>query len=273
MQTSIACCIVLQMPTTEEDWLRVGQEFEDKWNFPHCVGALDGKHISILPPPNSGSLYFNYKQYFSIVLLALVDANYRFLYVDIGAFGRVSDGGVYNSSSIANALATNSIHIPPPAPISGTDIIAPYVIVADDAFALKSYQLKPYSYRQLTQPKQIFNYRLSRARRVIEQALGISSQRFRIFGRPIALSPQKVKLLVMTACCLHNYLLRNRDAAACYMSMEVEASEAGGGMTSLQQQGSNRSTTDAAAVRDLFCQYFNSADGAVSWQEERVNKL
>jgi hypothetical protein len=77
----------------------------------------------------------------------------------------------------------------------------------------------------------------------------------------------------MAACCLHNYLLRNKTAAACYMSMEVEASEACAGMTGMQQQGSNRSTANAAAVRDLFCQYFNSAEGAVSWQEERVNEL
>jgi len=90
------------------------QDFEDKCNFPHCIVALDGKHISTLPTPNSGSLYFNYKHHFSIVLLALVDANYKFLYVDISCCGRLCDGGVSNNSSIAELLASNSLHIPQP---------------------------------------------------------------------------------------------------------------------------------------------------------------
>jgi len=136
------CIFDTQMPETEDEWRqKIAGEFNEKCNFPHCAGALDGKHITILPPPNSGSQYFNYKHYFSIVLLALVDANYRFLYVDIGCYGRMSDGGVYNNSSLAEALANNTLHIPAPEVLSSSDITAPYVVVADDAFALKPYQL------------------------------------------------------------------------------------------------------------------------------------
>jgi len=207
----------LQMPRCKEEWLEIAQEFELKWQFPHCLGALDGKHISILPPPNSGSQYYNYKHFFSIVLLALVDANYRFLYVDIGCCGRVSDGGVYNNSSLAKAFTDNSLDIPADTHLSGSDIITPYVVVADDAFALKPHQMKPFSYRQLTTEKQVFNYRLSRARRVVEHAFGILSQRFRVFGKAIPLSPEKAQVIAMAACCLHNFLLRSRVSADCYM--------------------------------------------------------
>lgn len=84
------------MPKTTDDWLSTSRGF----NFPHCVDASDGKHIMILPPPHSTSEYFNYKGHFSIVLLALVDSDYCFMFADIGCPGRISDGGVYNQSDL-----------------------------------------------------------------------------------------------------------------------------------------------------------------------------
>ncbi|XP_025420698.1 uncharacterized protein LOC112690816 [Sipha flava] len=101
----------LSIPS-EEDWKRIAKEFWDIWNFSNCIGALDGKHVVIEAPPNSGSLYFNYKKTFSIVLLALVDAQYKFLAVDIGAYGKNSDGGILSNSNLGKALERNKLNIP-----------------------------------------------------------------------------------------------------------------------------------------------------------------
>nr|CAI5855080.1 unnamed protein product [Callosobruchus analis] len=66
------------------------------FNFPRCIGALDGKHVLILPPYHTASEYLNYKGH-STVLLALFDSNYCFMSAYIGCPERISDGGVYNN--------------------------------------------------------------------------------------------------------------------------------------------------------------------------------
>ena len=89
--------------------MKAAQRFSSKWNYHNCLGAVDGKHIAIKKPNkyNAGSLYYNYKNFHSIVLMAVVDAEYKFLYVDIGAEGSASDGGTWKGISLYNALEEN----------------------------------------------------------------------------------------------------------------------------------------------------------------------
>ena len=89
----------LSQPATRQEWERIASEFSKRWNFPLCIGAVDGKHIQVQAP--TGSLFFNYKGTFSIVLLALADAEYKFTVVDIGAYGRNSDGGFLPTPTLA----------------------------------------------------------------------------------------------------------------------------------------------------------------------------
>ncbi|KAK4883905.1 hypothetical protein RN001_000176 [Aquatica leii] len=112
----------------KEDWEKIDKKFWTAWNFPNCLGALDGKHIEIIAPANSGS-YFNYKKAFSVVLLALVDADYKFLAVDVGSYGKNSDGGIFANSRLGRQLENGSLNIPDRRQLPDSDIKAPYVIL------------------------------------------------------------------------------------------------------------------------------------------------
>ncbi|CAH1980432.1 unnamed protein product [Acanthoscelides obtectus] len=102
------------IPKTQDEWLHVSNDFETTWTFPHCVGAVDGKHIILQCPINSGSEYINYKGFFSIVLFAVVDASYNFIFVDVGCQGRISDGGVFASICLYKEMGKQNAEHPSP---------------------------------------------------------------------------------------------------------------------------------------------------------------
>lgn len=140
--------------------------------------------------------------------MAVVDAHGRFLYVTVGAQGSVNDAAVYNESCFAKLVAnvSNPLNIPAPAEIPGTDIKMPMVFVCDEAYPLRPYLMKPFSARGLNVSERIFNYRLSRARRIVENAFGMLANRFRILHHAIQMDPDKVTTVVMATTVLHNML-------------------------------------------------------------------
>ncbi|XP_068083502.1 uncharacterized protein [Anabrus simplex] len=197
----------VKLPKTPTDWKKISSTFDTVWNIPHCVGALDGKHVVLQSPINSGSDFFNYKSYFSIVLLALVDGNYNFIFADVGCQGRISDGGVVRNSKLYKMLTENTLGLPLPEELPGRQMKLPYFFVGDSAFALSENVMKPYPGDHAPETsKRIFNYRLSRARRVVENTFGISSSVFRVLRKPMLLEPPKAEIVVMSVVVLHNYL-------------------------------------------------------------------
>ncbi|KAG5870182.1 hypothetical protein JTB14_032474 [Gonioctena quinquepunctata] len=131
-----------KIPASEREWKDVAQQFERRWNFSNCIRAIDGKHINIRKPPGSGSYYFNYKNSFSVVLMAVVNANYEFIMVDVGANG----GGCSPIRNfISDSLVTNSIFLSLMIKQTVKSNKQPYVFVADDAFPLMDNIMKPFS--------------------------------------------------------------------------------------------------------------------------------
>lgn len=98
--------------SSADDFIRIPIDFETKWDFPHCIGSIDGRHVAIKKPPKSGSLYFNFKKYYSIVLQAVVDANYRYICIDVGGFGRQHDSSTFKASQLYKALMQKNCVFP-----------------------------------------------------------------------------------------------------------------------------------------------------------------
>lgn len=198
-----------------------------------------------------------------------MDHDYRFLYVDVGSNGTVSDSTVYQSSTLFNALNNRLL------PEGG-------VIVGDDAFPLKEYLMKPFGGPNLTFDEKVYNYRLSRARRIVENVFGILVSRFRLFERPIPLPPNKVDKIVLAACALHNFL---RDhSPQTYIpraSVDTEDFNIGAvieglwrketnGIPSVAKVGTHHQSRKAKEKRMAYKHYFVN-EGAVEWQSKMIH--
>lgn len=273
----------LDVPKTSKEWKLLGEQFERKWNFPNCIGAIDGKHVIIQCPPRGGSMYFNYKKFHSIVLMATVNANYEFIMVDIGDYGRLSDGSVFSSSNLGYAINNDTLNIPPPQQLDDNPTLYPYVFVGDDAFPLKPCLLKPYPGQKQSVEERIFNYRLSRARRIVENAFGIATSRFRVFRRPICANVETATAITKAVVVLHNFLMRGleRRSKFQYYTSELIDKETNEGVIidglwrteafnealgNISSMGSNNYSVLAKNVRDNFKRYFCSVRGSLPWQ-------
>ncbi len=153
---------VIVTPTTPDDWMVVTNTNSHRWQYHHCLGAIDGKHVAIRKPMNAGSYYFNYKNFHSIVLMALVDEDYKFTWVEVGANGTSSDAQIFEDCGLKEAVDQHVIGFPPPDHMPDDDRDTPYFFVADNAFPLHTFMMKPYGRLGLEVPERIYNYQMSR---------------------------------------------------------------------------------------------------------------
>ncbi|XP_025153600.1 protein ALP1-like [Harpegnathos saltator] len=295
------------LPTlNSENWKEISKNFFLKWQFPNCIGALDGRHMEIEAPPCSGSEFYNYKGYFSIVLMAMCDANYKFTWVDIGQHGKyflfninhhyllriekwLSDGGVWSRTDLAVDLENSTASLPEPTPLPNRDVPFPYFTVADEAFPLKPYLMRPFPRKvdRMTNEERIFNYRLGRARLCIENAFGILSSRWRILHRKMCCSVQNAEKICKALVCLHNFAMSSNDSNGQYCQpdwCDVENDEgiiiedrwrtigAGQYFKELSRIGANRAGAISLGLRNYLKDYFMSPIGNAQapWQFKRA---
>lgn len=212
-------------------------------------------------------------------MLAIVDANYKFIYVNVGTNGRAHDSAAFNESSFCEALLKNQFDLPEDAELPGSTDRVPYIFVADDAFRLGPRVLKPYGERSVNANK-IFNYRLSRARRVVENAFGILANKFQVFQREIHLPVEKIEILTFAACALHNFIRTEEGIEANLIDIEnTNSVQIHSGswrnkvlITGLQKTIGNRSGEEGRTVRDKYTTYFNTV-GSLPWQLEAIKKF
>jgi hypothetical protein len=213
------------------------------------------------------------------VLFALVDADYRFIWVDIGAEGRCSDSQIYNNSELKETIENQTIRFPDADALPGDTEAVPYFIIGDDAFALKTNLMKPFRRMSMDHDERIFNYRLSRARRCVEQAFGIMAHRFGCLGRSMQQDPETCICIVGSVVCLHN-LMRMRYPTLQNLALDDEDEDhniipgewrAAANVHDMEEYlAGNRGTLQSKVQRNYLKNYYVSAVGSVPWQEKMI---
>jgi hypothetical protein len=194
--------------------------------------------------------------------------------------GSASDAQIYNNCELKEGAEDGSIVFPDPDPLPYDTQNVPYFLIGDDAFALRKTMMKPFGNRGLTNEERIFNYRLSRARRVVENAFGILANRFQVLLTTMQHHPSTVKLIVVACMVLHNMMrirypgLQNQQldrAENQNRQLVLGAWRQGLNLTDIQRvTGPNTASKDGKKQRNLIKHWVNSPAGEVPWQDRMI---
>ncbi|GFQ80237.1 DDE Tnp4 domain-containing protein [Trichonephila clavata] len=170
----------MAVPSTDE-WTKIAHDYNDKWNMSNCIGSIDGKHCRIQRPPNAGSLFYNYKDFHSIVLLAVAEANACFTMIEVGAYEKENDNSIFTQSEMGKAYNARQLNVPRgESSLPGSAHRTEMYVVGDGAFPLQKNLMRPFPRRNLDFGKRNFNFRLSRARKSVECAFGVLAKKFEV---------------------------------------------------------------------------------------------
>jgi len=210
----------IKWPQSDEELLRNARDFNDNWGYPCCIGSVDGCHIPISPPKEDSVDYINYKGYYSVILLAVCDAKYRFTYANIATPGKSNDAFIFKYSRPNRILQYQSRTFVRLGSVLN-NITVPLHLIGDAAFPLLHILMKPFPHGVQDAVQRLFNYRLSRSRRVIENAFGRLKARFRILMKRMELDVGNVNETVNACLILHNLLERLNEPIPQRWNQEV----------------------------------------------------
>ncbi|XP_066026359.1 putative nuclease HARBI1 [Pocillopora verrucosa] len=197
------------------DFKRIINGFQRKWNFPQCLGAIDGTHIPIKAPLVHHADFYNRKCFHSVILQGVCDSQCCFTNVFAGWPGRAHDSRVFGRSQIGNLITEGRLISDDSnlRRVIDNHVIEPFLI-GDPAYPISKHLMKNYPGSNLTPEKEHFNYRLSRARIQIERAFGRLKGRWRCLLKALECELDKVVLHATTACILHNICEERKE---CYL--------------------------------------------------------
>lgn len=169
-------------------------------------------------------------------------------------------------SKIGRGIKEKRFDIPPPEPLPHTDISLPYVFLGDEAFPLLDNLMKPYRRcdSAIDKTKAIFNYRLSRARRYVENVFGILTAEFRIFSTEINLDVKTAENMVSSACILHNLIIDEKDTH----SSDIPSSSNHSPFEEHEHEHEHEHETNHI-IRNAYKDYFNDI-GALHFQNRMI---
>ncbi len=203
--------VAKHLPTSHAEMENAMILMDHEWQFPFAFAAIDGSHIPIKCPPGGAEAakeYHNFKNFFSVVLMAFVDAKYRFVWGSCGYPGNSHDSIIFQSTNVYDDL--NSGNFPAISHKEGNTEIPP-ILLGDGAFPFHSWLMKPYSQATLSAEQSYFNYRLSRARMVTEGAFGKLKGRWRILSKTCESNVETVKAMTLACVVLHNVCIEQGD--------------------------------------------------------------
>ena len=177
--------------------------FEAERGFPQVVGAIDGTHIPIICPEESGSDYYNRKGYYSVIMQAVVDYQGLFIDVYVEWPGKVHDARVFVNSAFYKGMVSGTLFLIKKRLINGVEV--PLLILGDPAYPALPWLMKPYpQHATMTRKMEHFNYRQSRARMVVENAFGRLKGRWRCLLKRLDCDISNVGNIVASCVVLHN---------------------------------------------------------------------
>ena len=198
-------------------------EMEEEWQYPYAFAAIDGTHIPIKCPGGGNEArkqYRNFKEFYSIVQLLLVDAHYQIIWSACGAAGNTHDSTYFQSTRLYQNICEGNVI---PASVKKiNDKLVPPVILGDGAYPLRTWLHKPYGDAVLTPKQRYFNYRLSRGRMITEGAIGKIKGRFRILHRRNESNKDNVRIFALASSVLHNICIKRGDIITRSMDLTVD---------------------------------------------------